>query len=350
MTLDMLSGILKNAENPELLSKELAEKLRELTGAKLVVIVKSQDPFRESSHAIVGFIPERRESTARSKNLISLVNMTQELFKSTLYELDKAKSPIAKHLKSLESALTIITPLFVGKSRIGSVLLLDLPDKHAINQVVEMLDMLSTVVALIFRSAFMYQNQEIIIEERTNELRKSEENFHRIIQDLMEGFYSATLEGKLILYNMEFVRLLGLDPKNNYKGMELPGFWQYQEERSAYIDELTKEGYVANYMVKAKKSDGEKIILQANSRLIFNNDNIPVRIEGTFMDITDRKLVEEELKIHREHLEELVTERTKELEERNAYLDRAMKVFVGREMTIRDLQRRIKAFEGKGTT
>jgi len=62
---------------------------------------------------------------------------------------------------------------------------------------------------------------------------------------------------------------LGLDPKNNYKGMELPGFWQYQEERSAYIDELTKEGYVANYMVKAKKSDGEKIILQANSRLIF---------------------------------------------------------------------------------
>ena len=42
----------------------------------------------------------------------------------------------------------------------------------------------------------------------------------------------------------------------------------------------------------------------------------PLRSLGTVQDITERHLMEEELKKHREHLEHLVEERTAELEER----------------------------------
>ena len=64
-------------------------------------------------------------------------------------------------------------------------------------------------------------------------------------------------------------------------------------------------------------------------------------------DISERKKAEEELKKHRENLEEMIKERTKELVEKNKELDNALKVFVGRELTIRDLQKRIRAFEGR---
>ncbi len=72
-----------------------------------------------------------------------------------------------------------------------------------------------------------------------------------------------------------------------------------------------------------------------------------IGVLGTYEDITERKQAEEELKKYREQLEVLVQERTIELETKNKELNNAMKVFVGREMTIRDLQARIKALGGK---
>ncbi|MDA3928842.1 MAG: PAS domain S-box protein [Prolixibacteraceae bacterium] len=68
---------------------------------------------------------------------------------------------------------------------------------------------------------------------------------------------------------------------------------------------------------------------------------------GTSEDITEKQQAEEELKKYRDQLEILVQERTAELESKNKELNNAMKVFVGREMTIRDLQARIKALGGK---
>ncbi|MEA1876516.1 MAG: PAS domain-containing protein [Bacteroidota bacterium] len=67
----------------------------------------------------------------------------------------------------------------------------------------------------------------------------------------------------------------------------------------------------------------------------------------SFRDITQRKQTEDELEKHRDKLEKLVKDRTKELEDKIKELNNAMKVFVGRELTIRDLQKRIVELGGK---
>jgi hypothetical protein len=79
----------------------------------------------------------------------------------------------------------------------------------------------------------------------------------------------------------------------------------------------------------------------------FTDDSGNNFLIGSIHDISGRKRAEEEIKKHRDHLEVLVKERTHDLETKNKELDNAMKVFVGREMTIRKLQDRIKALEGK---
>jgi len=62
-------------------------------------------------------------------------------------------------------------------------------------------------------------------------------------------------------------------------------------------------------------------------------------------EITKRKQAEEELKKHHDHLEELVKERTKELEEKNTELERYNKLFVEREFRIKELREKVKEME-----
>ena len=136
-------------------------------------------------------------------------------------------------------------------------------------------------------------------------LKESEEIYHGMIHNLMEGFYSATLDGKLLLYNTEFIKTLGLDPINDYKGLELPNFWQDPAERKIYVEEFVRNGFIKNYIVNAKKSDGEKIIVRINSRLIKSEEGKPMRIEGTFLDITEHKKAEKALKENEDNLRTL---------------------------------------------
>ncbi len=62
-------------------------------------------------------------------------------------------------------------------------------------------------------------------------------------------------------------------------------------------------------------------------------------------DITERKQIEEELEKYRADLEQMVAQRTKELNHKNKELDDALKVFVGRELSIKELQNKILDLE-----
>ena len=67
----------------------------------------------------------------------------------------------------------------------------------------------------------------------------------------------------------------------------------------------------------------------------------------TIHDITERKTIERELEKYRIHLEEIVKERTRELEAKNVELEKYNELFIGREFRIKDLNEKIKELEAK---
>lgn len=94
--------------------------------------------------------------------------------------------------------------------------------------------------------------------------------------------------------------------------------------------------------------DGSWIWVNARGKVVdWSEEGKPLRISGTHLDITKQMQAQEELKKNRDHLEQLVKERTAEVDEKNKKLSDQMKVFVGRELTIRNLENRIKALGGK---
>jgi len=71
------------------------------------------------------------------------------------------------------------------------------------------------------------------------------------------------------------------------------------------------------------RPDGSERIVHQQAEIISNTQGQVVQINGTIQDITERKQAENELKQYRNHLEELVEQRTAELTQTNAKLQEA---------------------------
>ncbi|MBN2224370.1 MAG: PAS domain S-box protein [Deltaproteobacteria bacterium] len=137
---------------------------------------------------------------------------------------------------------------------------------------------------------------DITERKRTEyELQTSELKYRNMIMNLSEGFYTATLDGILLDHNIEFNRILGFDPGANLAGKRLTNFWQNSEDRDAYLRQMKQHGIVRNYPASAKKQNGENIFVEINARFVKDEQGNPVRLEGSFIEVTERKRAEEAL-------------------------------------------------------
>ncbi len=129
-------------------------------------------------------------------------------------------------------------------------------------------------------------------------LEASEENYRNMIANLSEGLYVVTVsDGTILNHNREFVKILGFDPTESLIGQKTPDFWFNPEDRKAYLVEFKRNGIIRNYPVIAKKRDGTRIFVEVNARLVKDKQNKPTQIEGTIVNVTDRKRAEDDLRL-----------------------------------------------------
>ncbi|MEA3494637.1 MAG: DUF3365 domain-containing protein [Bacteroidota bacterium] len=110
-------------------------------------------------------------------------------------------------------------------------------------------------------------------------------------------------------------------------------------------------------ITKKKQLEDEKIVESQKLKKTFDKSekqrlatlsilgDLNETTENLKLEINERKNAELKLKKYREHLEELVKERTEKLEERNNKLKKYNKFFEGREVRIKELKDRVKELE-----
>jgi methyl-accepting chemotaxis protein len=89
----------------------------------------------------------------------------------------------------------------------------------------------------------------------------------------------------------------------------------------------------------------QKIDITSKDEIALLSNSFNLMAVNLKKDIDKRKQTEEVLKKHQDHLEELVKERTSELENANKELKRFNKLFVGREFRIKELKDKVKELE-----
>ena len=165
MTLDILHKVLARADNPGRVVDYLTEEIRELTGARCVLFLQCLGDM----HRVLGVNPTRYLAWAESHEGKRLHDIAHELPAVEIW-YPEGSSDVSEILQRLGFGLSMAIPLSVGAMRVGAMLVLGLPDQQHLASETKLLATLSTIVALVLRNSFLFENQEETIAERTKEL------------------------------------------------------------------------------------------------------------------------------------------------------------------------------------
>jgi len=103
----------------------------------------------------------------------------------------------------------------------------------------------------------------------------------------------ADLEGNLTYVNQSFLELWGYDDKE-VQGKAAIEFWQMGEKAAEIIETLRNTGGWKGELL-AKRKDGSTFDVQLSASMVANEQGKPIRMMSSFLDITKRKQVEEQL-------------------------------------------------------
>ncbi|MGD9047710.1 MAG: PAS domain S-box protein, partial [Anaerolineae bacterium] len=151
------------------------------------------------------------------------------------------------------------------------------------------------------------------VEERTAELRESEERYRTLFDGVPVGLYRSTPSGELMDANLALVEMVGYPSREDYLQVDSVSVYIDPQERVRWQALMEREGVVRDFEYQLRCYDGTIIWVKDAARAVKDEHGQVLYYEGSVEDITERKQAEEELCRYREHLEELVEARTAEL-------------------------------------
>ncbi|MFC1898114.1 transporter substrate-binding domain-containing protein [Candidatus Cloacimonadota bacterium] len=170
----------------------------------------------------------------------------------------------------------------------------------------------------------------------------------QIIRNSYEGIVLSDPKGHIQFVNDAFANMSG------YTIDELldkdPVSLVVTEDQNSLAEEIRsavrRAGHWTGELI-CKRKNGDQYPIDTQVFAVNNDSGEIEAIAAIQHDITERKQVEIELKKHREQLEELVKDRTKELTHKNEELQRLNKLFIGREFRIKELKEKLKSWSNK---
>jgi PAS domain S-box-containing protein len=138
-----------------------------------------------------------------------------------------------------------------------------------------------------------------ITERKTAEhaLRRSEERFRTLFENVLEGVYQSTPEGRILAANPMLLKMLGIGKVRDLDDVNIASdLYVDRELRRRLLEQLEREGGFQNVEYELRRRDGGIITVLENARVVRDDSGQILYYEGTLTDITQRKRMEEQLR------------------------------------------------------
>ncbi len=151
-------------------------------------------------------------------------------------------------------------------------------------------------------------------------LRQSEEKYRTLIETVNTGIFMSSIEGKFIHANSTVAEMAGYGSIEEFLAISPNDLYADPLDRKKMVNELQNSGFIKNMEILSLKKNGNTYWISVSAVLLKDSSGKPVSILGSVADINERKKIELELEKYRFHLEDLIKERTIELEKVNHLL------------------------------
>lgn len=147
------------------------------------------------------------------------------------------------------------------------------------------------------------EHLEKLVEERTTELRRSEEKYRDIFENAVEGISQTTPEGRLLSANPALAQMFGYEtPEELIQSITSIATEMYADPERRYdlINRIEREGIVRNFEVQTRTRDGSIKYMSMNARAVKDKNGKTLYFEGTIEDITEKRLAFEQMVVQRD--------------------------------------------------
>jgi len=149
------------------------------------------------------------------------------------------------------------------------------------------------------------------------EIGGAEERLRGIYEASKDAIAFARLDGALVDLNESFCALTGYSKAELLSGTSYQDITpaEHHEREAELVGRVVATGEPAEYEKEYTRKDGTRVPILLTVFLVRGSDGEPIGVAAIIRDITERKRAEEELRRHRDELDELVKERTAALRE-----------------------------------
>jgi PAS domain S-box-containing protein len=139
-------------------------------------------------------------------------------------------------------------------------------------------------------------SEDITEKLKTEELlRRSEEKYRKIFENIQDVFYQSDLSGCITEISPSIERYSGYKPEELI-GTKIEEFYLNSGKRNELLNILSTRGEAEDFIIDLRRKDGRVIVVSANVHLLFDSAGKPDGVEGSLRDVSERNAAQEKLK------------------------------------------------------
>jgi len=134
-------------------------------------------------------------------------------------------------------------------------------------------------------------------KQREQKLHASREDFKNLFEHMATGVFISSKEGKFLNANQALLDMLGYQSKQEFLNIDLPqDLYVRPQDRNTFKQMMERDGRVIDYEVEFKRKDGSTIPILLTGHARYDQQGNIIGYEGLNVDLTQRKLMEKELR------------------------------------------------------